>query len=240
MKGTNTMQGTTVRARRARATIAIAISVSVLAACSGGDDDASEPAPAATGADDDAAPEASDDTTVEASDGGTGDDAGPDTVEASAEPASADEPAPPPDAEDGDNIATVTIGDDTWEIDVTPGAVQRCDSNYSGAFWALGGDADAGIELLLPPPDDPNFDESARVMLTVMTDGNEIQWVADPAIGIDGVDEGESQVDDYTINGNSVGGAATFIDRGASFAFQSGTGEEPEPVPGSFSVTCAG
>lgn len=230
-----------MRTRRVRATITIAISLSVLAACSG--DDTAEPAESAAApsdAADEPSTEAGDDPVSEASGTDSGGDTDPVTDETDREQPSTDEPPPPPDAEDGDNVATVTIGDDTYEIDVTPSATQRCDSNFFGAFWALGGDADTGIELLLPPPEDPNFDEPASVMVTVTVDGTETQWVADPSLDIAGVDDGESQVDDFTVNGNSVGGVATFIDRGASYAFQGGTGDEPEPVQGSFAVTCSG
>lgn len=55
-----------------------------------------------------------------------------------------------------------------------------------------------------------------------------------------GVDERESQVDEFTVDGNRVSGTATFVDLNESDAFQGGAGDEPEPVSGSFSVNCAG
>lgn len=180
--------------------------------------------------------------------GGDDDAADEPAVEPSDEPAAepADEPAAEPtdepgagEAMAGDNVAIVTIGDRTYEFDVTPGATTRCDPDFFGAFWATGGSADgARLEALLPPPDDPNFDEMPRI--TVNDPTTDRDWTADPLREMAGVEEGESQVDEFTTDGTSASGSATFVDQNESFAFQGGSGVEPVPVTGTFEVRCAG
>lgn len=214
-------------------------SLALVAACGGGDDDS-----------DPGAEPASEVTAAAGSDAETGDAAEPATDAATestadgsgADPASDDDAAETDDAPapagGGDNVAIVTIGDATYEIDVTPGSIQRCDPDFFGAFWALGGDADVGIELLLPPSGDPNFEEPPSVKVGV-TDGDR-EWIADSSRDMFGVEEGESQVDGFTVDGSSVSGTATFIDLNETYSFQGGLGDEPVPVPGSFSVSCSG
>ena len=223
---------------RAHRSIATGITALLIVAACGGDDDGTDAAPAPA----DEADEADD-----ASDSGTGTggadepsepaaDTNSDADDAAAAESEADDAGAAPTG--GDNVAMVTIGDASYEIDVTPGAIQRCDPDFFGAFWAIGGDQTVGIEMLLPPPGDPNFDEPAALKVSV-ADGDR-EWVADPAREMFGVDEGESQVDAFTVDGNSVSGTATFVDLNESYAFQGGAGDEPEPVSGTFSVTCVG
>ena len=139
----------------------------------------------------------------------------------------------------GDDVAVVTIGGETFEIDVTPTAVFRCDPAFFGAFWALGGDDTARIELLLPPPDDPNFADQPPT-ITVELDDRGIKWIADGTREMAGVEPGGSQVDDFSVDGNTVTGTATFADLNESYAFQGGVGDPPESITGSFSVSCSG
>lgn len=198
-----------------------------LAGC-GGDDDAGDsdvPAPV-------------DDSTTGSGDDGSADEPAADDSAAADEPAA--EPASEPaSGGGGENVAVVTVGDETFEIDVTPGSVTRCDPDFFGAFWALGGDrADASIELLLPPPGDPNFEDPPTVK--VQTDDGDVEWIADPSREMAGVEAGGSQVDDFSVDGNTASGTATFVDLNETYAFQGGVGEAPVPVTGTFSVTCSG
>jgi hypothetical protein len=140
------------------------------------------------------------------------------------------------------NWAVVTIGDQRYEFDVTPGPIQRCDPDFFGAFWVVGVTTDgSGIVMMLPPPDDPNFEDPASLEIN---DGpNDWEWMADEGVAeevmfADIVSEGQSQVDSYTIDGNRVSGRATFIERNALFAVVGGTGDAPEPVAGSFEAVC--
>lgn len=133
------------------------------------------------------------------------------------------------------NVATVTVGDMTYEADVTPGTLQRCDPDFFNAFWALGG----GVELFLPPPDDPNHTDAPRVVAKDEASG--LEWVADPTAnqgGATSIPEGDSQVDSFTIDGNTATGTATFIEQEAFYQWTGG-GDQPKPVQGTFEVTCA-
>jgi len=140
------------------------------------------------------------------------------------------------------NVATVTIGDKTYEADVDPEELlQRCDPDFFGGFWALGG----GVEISLPPPDDPVTDDPPRV--TVKDEASGLEWIADPSASSLGslsgddydfkIPEGDSQVDSYTFDGNTATGTATFIEQEAYYQWTGG-GDQPEPVQGAFEVTC--
>lgn len=150
-----------------------------------------------------------------------------------------DEPAPP----SGDaNVATVSIAGTDYVFDVTPDAIYRCDPDFFGAFWAIGVSADGsggGLELLLPPEGDENFDDPPSIK--VSDDTNDLEWRADPEFWetYDQLAALPIGVDSWEVDGATVTGTATFLESNAGFAFIGGTGDEPEPTPGTFSVTCA-
>jgi hypothetical protein len=209
-----------------RTTIGLTVVALALAGC-GGDDDADSGAPAEP-----AAEPAEDDAAAPAS-------------EPANEPA-VDEPAEEPDTATGappatglgDNVAVVTVGDQRYEFDVTPGSIQRCDPDFFGAFWVLGKDADGnGIDMMIPPEGDPNFEDAPYI--NVGDNTVDIEWVADPDREMAGVDPGESQVDSSAVDGTYISGTATFVDLNATYAFQGGVGDEPQPVTGTFEVLCA-
>ena len=217
-----------------RTTIGLTLVALALTAC-GGDDDSGDPAANAPepAEDDAAAPPANEPAVDEpAVDEPAEDDAA----------APADEPdtatGAPPATGLGENTAIVTIGDQRYEFDVTPGSIQRCDANFFGAFWALGQDADGnGIELLIPPDGDPNFEDAPYV--NVGDNVLDIEWIANSDEEMAGVDPGESQVDSSVVDGTYISGTATFVDLNASYAFQGGVGDEPQAVTGTFEVLCA-
>jgi hypothetical protein len=198
-----------------------ATAVLVLAACGGGDDDAGEPTPDEPAAATEAADEPADEPTAE-------------------EPAS-DEPPPEEPADDapaaGDNMARVTIDGTTYEVDVSLGPAPQCDPDFFAAFLASGGDPQGFFYTLLPPLDDPNHTDPPNVSLRV-NDG-EFEWIADPSKQMSGVEPGESQVDEFTVNGNTVSGTATFVELNETYA-HSGGGPKAQPVTGTFEVSCAG
>jgi hypothetical protein len=144
-------------------------------------------------------------------------------------------------ASSGANTAVVTIGDERYEFDVTPSAIQRCDADFFGAFWALGAaPGSGGIEVLLPPEGDPNHDP-ARII--VRDDANDLEWQADVATELVtmGLPEGVSRVDEFTVDGSSVSGSASFVEANSVFAWVgqgSDPGSVPEPVEGTFQITC--
>lgn len=134
---------------------------------------------------------------------------------------------------DGDvNVAVITIGDRTFEFDVTPGSISRCDPDFFGAFWALGG----GLDMLVVAEDDPNHD--APYVKVTDPDDRDVEWWASPDINESlmqiEVPAGQSQVDSFTVDGNSITGTATFIEKSALTM----GGEIPASIPGTFEVTC--
>jgi hypothetical protein len=201
-------------------TISLAVVALVMAACGGGDDDANSAAADQPAAAESAAEPAADEPAAD--------------EPAADEPAAADEA---PSLGVAENTAIVTIGDKTYEIDVTASAIQRCDPNFFGAFWALGGIGGNGIDMLLPPPGDPNFEDAPYI--NVGDEERDIEWVANADREMAGVEAGESQVDTFTVDGLRVTGTATFVDLNESYAFQGGVGDEPQPVTGTFEVLCA-
>lgn len=132
------------------------------------------------------------------------------------------------------NVATVTIGDRTLEFDVTPGGIQRCDPEFFGAFWVLGG----GLDMLLVAEDHPDHDPPSIKIDD--PDDPDVEWWAaaeiNDSLGAEVVPEGASQVDAISIDGNTATGTATFIERSAINTIDPPT--VPEPVAGSFEVTC--
>ena len=168
------------------------------------------------------------------------------TTTASSAETEAEQPAaeeqPPPASTSSENIVRVTVGDTTFEFDATPGTITSCDADFFGAFFVNGASEDGdSVSLLLPPPDDPNFEDPPSVRIKVNNGGAD--FTADSSILENGnyaevISEGDTQVDSFTVDGNTASGTATFIDEQQIFAALGGTGDDPEPVRGSFEVTC--
>jgi hypothetical protein len=187
-----------------------------LAACGGGDDEAGEPATGEPGAATQNASQPAGQPTA-AEPAGDGPAAGEPTV--------------------GDNVARVTIDGTIYEVDVSAGLTPTCDSDFFAAFLVSGGDAQVSFYALLPPPDDPNHTDPPSV--SVRVNNGEFEWIADPSKQMSGVEIGESQVDEFTVDGNSVSGTATFVELNETYA-HSGGGPKAQPVTGTFKVSCPG
>jgi hypothetical protein len=191
-----------------------ATAVLVLAACGGGDDGepaADEPAAATEVAN-----------------------------EPAAEPGSDEPPADEPVAAEpgvGDNMASVTIDGTTYEVDVSLGPAPQCNSDFFAAFLVSGGDSQGFFYALLPPPGDPNHTDPPNVSFLV-NDG-EFEWIANPSKQMSGVEPGDSQVDEFTVDGNTVKGTATFVELEETYV-HSGGGPKAQSVTGTFEVSCAG
>jgi len=111
------------------------------------------------------------------------------------------------------NQATVTIDGQDYQFDVDMSVVGRCDPDFFGAFWVIASAADgssASLEMFLVPEGNANHDETSRISVN-LKEAEERDWNAD-ADGGQGVTAGTSQVDSFSIDGNTVTGTASFVD----------------------------
>lgn len=204
--------------------------VLAIAACGGGSDDGdndgddagSDPTSAATQAPDDSNSGDDDD------DGGN-DDGGDD-----------DGDAP------GSESATVTIGDETWEFELSS-RFAACIA-LGGAIGAVGPAADGTsvtVDISLPPEDwesQPAGDWDAP-SLRINDKATDRDWraggdiMADVLAGV-GASEDLSMVTSFSIDGSSASGTASFVEmRALQLAGASGEAL-PDAVQGTFEVSC--
>ncbi len=167
------------------------------------------------------------------------------------EPASSDGAAeeaaePAPEASAGEKKLVVTIGGETYEADLSAD-LTVCIS-MGGAIGAAGPipgidggtiDVDIPIEDYEASADEGWEPPSVRVDLGEDENGVPVDFRA----GGDIVDSfpdlaGKSQVDSFSVDGTSASGTATFIDVFQVQLAQGGQVEEPQPMPGTFEVSC--
>lgn len=173
-------------------------------------------------------PEAPAETTTAAPGGDTTTTAAAATTEAPGETTTVAPEAPSGDV--GEGVATVTVGDTTYEYEVAASIVGRCDPDFFGAFWVLAGSTDGtngSLEMFIIPEGNTNHDETSKVKVNAK-DSDERDWRAD-ADGGEGTPEGESSVNSFEIDGNTVTGTASFVD------IYIGDGATAE---GTFTATC--
>nr|WHW29324.1 hypothetical protein [uncultured bacterium] len=151
------------------------------------------------------------------------------------------------DLDFGDGLARVTIGDMAYEF--TLGGNESADGiTYIGVCQEIfglldgggyvSGDPQTGIDFTIPPPDwesftDGRFDNSApRIEIELGDSGG---WAADlslvenfPAAA------GQSQIDEWTLEGSVASGTATFIEMEPFSAPVAGS----SGVKGSFEIGC--
>jgi hypothetical protein len=134
-----------------------------------------------------------------------------------------------PSGDIGEGVATVTVGDTTYDFEVAASIVGRCDPDFFGAFWVIASMADGsgGLEMFIIPEGNTNHDETSKIKVNAK-DADERDWRAD-ADGGEGTPEGESSVNDFEIDGNTVTGTASFVD-----IYQPGD----EKAEGTFTATC--
>jgi hypothetical protein len=186
----------------------------LLAACGGGEDDPGDGTPATTAA--------SQPSTT----------AAPTTAAAGTEAPAATTAAPAdPGGGGGDaNQVVVTIDGVPYEFDVEMSIVGRCDPDFFGAFWVIAGAADgssSSLEMFLVPEGNSNHDETSRLSVN-LKDAEGRDWNADEDGG-QGVTAGTSQIDSFSIDGNSVTGTASFVDIYAG---------DDATAQGTFTATC--
>lgn len=195
--------------------------------------------------------------------GGDSDESSSDTTSAGDTTLASDqapEPTDAPDAGSGDQtestvasiedhfdtaggVATVTIGDETWEFGLPEGhPIANCDADFFGGFVAIltNGSADISIpadafSVTLPGGDftDP---PSAAVNLVV---DSEAEWIADETIYEQDADlPAGLGVTSFSIDGTTASGTATFFEQESFYQFNAGTGDLVT-ADGTFTVTCA-
>lgn len=154
-----------------------------------------------------------------------------------------------PDTSDiaGVGEGTVTIDGDTYTFGDAGFPALRCEPDMFGVFFVfLQQVDDSGAEVaggsleltLLLEGTDPEIvgqDNEGRLKI------GEQEWIADPEdIAERGLEAGTSQVDSYTIDGNSVTGTATFYEEESYFATTGGSDDPIVTTQGAFDVTCSG
>lgn len=131
------------------------------------------------------------------------------------------------------NTAVVTIGDQRYEFGnlycVTIG----------GALGAVSVGGDPQVDIDIPPMD---WETSADGWdpPSVQVNLEDMNWIASPEdTALPNIEPGLSQVDSFNTDGYHATGTATFMDSSAWQGFQFGLqDEQPEPVQGTFEVTC--
>jgi type 1 fimbria pilin len=145
-------------------------------------------------------------------------------------------------AVDGIGVASVTLDGETYLFGDTGQPGLQCKANFLGIYTASLPEIDeAGNEV----------PEGANVRITLLHDGTDPDvvgqlpvvtlslratsedWIADETFDDDlpQVEPGNSQVDDYTIDGNTASGTATFIDR---YTYTT----DQKTAKGTFTATC--
>ena len=180
-------------------------------ACGGDDNSSAAPSPSGAAGSSDAAP------TAAVGDGGSGGSSGQ-------------------SSELGSDTGTVTIGDETWEFDVSVLRLSAFGA-YGAAGKAVDG-SDIDVELDLPPNDWETRADRAdwqAPSIRVGDDENDKDWVAggDLVSSMQGVQPEMSQVTSFKIDGSKASGTAVFIDSYTVLRC-----ETPEPVEGTFEFSC--
>ena len=153
------------------------------------------------------------------------------------------------DLDFGDGTALVTVGDVDYEFAL--GASESADgTTYIGACQELfglitgdgfvAGDPHTTIDFEIPPPDWESYDDSRfdssepRIEIELGDDGG---WAADLTLATNRPEiEGQSQIDEWTLDDATAIGTATFIEMEPFSAPVDGA----NPVQGSFEIGCGG
>lgn len=152
----------------------------------------------------------------------------PPAASATAPDASSDDPLGFGDEE---NVAVVTIGDDRYEF-----TDLYCVS-MGGAMGATSVGGDPQVNIDLPPLDWETSDEGWDAP-SIRVSGDDpyfdMQAGGETMAADERVEPGSTQVDSFVSDGYHASGEATFIDATAVMV-----SEDPQPVTGTFEVTCA-
>ena len=189
---------------------------------------------------------ASDDTPA---DGTSATTTAPDSSPGTSAPETDDgEPGDPaPSDVSGIGEGTVTINGETYLFGEGGFPALQCEPDMFGVFFVVLQQVDASgsevpdglltLTLLLEGTDPAVVGQDNTARLTI---GGE-DWIADPEdIAERGLDPGTSQVDAYTIDGNTVSGTATFYEEESYYATTGGSTDPIVTAQGTFEVACSG
>ena len=138
----------------------------------------------------------------------------------------------------------MTLGEEVYEADFS-GTFSQCIAmgGAIGAVAPIAGLEDATLDLTIPPQGWETSGEwdppSIGVDLGEDADGVPIDWRAGGEVVMTFPElEGMSQVDTVSYDGATVSGTATFIDFFQVQLFTTGQVDQPEPVTGTFEISC--
>ncbi len=207
-------------------TVLVVLVALVLAACGGNGDSAEDDTPSPT------TPTESDPIN-EPSDGDTSDDSATDLA----------------DTDIGEffdtagGIATVIIGDETWEFVLVPDVpIASCDADFFGGFVAIlvneGADMASPMNAMTVRLPGGDFTDPPILTVNLGASG-ELEWIADETIYEQNADLPDGLgVTGFSIDGNTASGTATFFEQESFFQFGAGLGDLLT-ADGTFTVTCA-
>lgn len=215
--------------------VSILAAVSVVVAACGGSGDGAD-----TG-------QADDVTTTQAAPSDGGGEETPATTAAADESEAGDAGSQDPPEAAGVGTATVTIDGETHTFG-DAGIASQCRPDFFGVFLvtlSLTGDdgtsrLEAGslsLALLQEDADPEELDQRPEVVVSIVATDQE--WIASEEKAEEfELEPGTSQVDSYTIDGNTVTGTATFFEEDSYFAVAGGSADSIETATGTFEVTC--
>jgi hypothetical protein len=145
----------------------------------------------------------------------------------------------------GEVSAVVTIGDEEFVGEETRSCISLGGA-VEGIFYAADGDVE--IEIEIPPEDWEEDDQSdwspPSVVVTDERPDPRVAWQSGTAQFMPGSEvededyAGVAVVDSFTVDGSSASGSATYIDDQALVQARADGTPIPEPVGGSFEISC--
>lgn len=146
--------------------------------------------------------------------------------------------------------ASVTMDGETFYFGQTSFPSLRCDPDMFGVFWVVLGQVDdegnemedGGILQLVLVGEGSDFAEKGQVsQATFDLPSREQNWIADPEeIALGALEPDTSQVDEFTVDGNTVSGRASFFERETWFAWSAGTADDYLVATATFEANCSG
>ena len=219
--------------------LVLGVSVVLAASCGGGDDDSAD---AATD-------ERSADTTAQTASSGDSESDPESESESTTTPTTAAAPASG-DAVSGIGSASVTIEGATYYFGETSAPAPQCKPDLFGVYLVNlpmvdegGNEIPSGgrlsLVLLRDGVDPDEVDQLPEAALTIAELDEE--WIAnEEALEMLGLEVGTSQIDSYTIDGNTASGTATLYEQNSYYAFLGGSADSVSTTQGTFEVTCRG